>query len=162
MIVCATGHRPNKLGWGYDYSNPSWIKVKGIVKQYFIDWGVEEVWSGMALGFDIVVALAVLELKKEGYDIKLNCAIPCRNHSCKWPQESVDLYDSILEQADSVVLVTDAEYKPYMMQKRNEFMVDQSNKVLALWDGSKGGTGNCVEYALSKSKPVTVVTPFDI
>lgn len=29
------------------------------------------------------------------------------------------------------------------MQKRNEYMVDLADKVVAVWDGSKGGTDNC-------------------
>jgi uncharacterized phage-like protein YoqJ len=33
------------------------------------------------------------------------------------------------------------------MQVRNEWMVDHCNDLLAVWDGSDGGTGNCVRYA---------------
>lgn len=37
------------------------------------------------------------------------------------------------------------------MQSRNEWMVNRSNIVIALWDGSeKGGTYNCLKYAKSK------------
>ena len=75
--------------------------------------------------------LAVLELKNEGYDIKLHCAIPCKNHSCKWIKESVDQYNYILSKADIVKLVSDEEYKPWLMQKRNEYMVDLADRVIA-------------------------------
>ena len=78
------------------------------------DKGVTHFISGMALGVDIVFALAVLELKREGYDIKLHCAIPCKNHSCKWIKESVDLYNDILSKADTVKLISDEEYKPWL------------------------------------------------
>jgi uncharacterized phage-like protein YoqJ len=42
------------------------------------------------------------------------------------------------------------------MQIRNEWMVDNAHIVLALWDGSSGGTGNCIKYANRKSvnKPI--------
>lgn len=33
------------------------------------------------------------------------------------------------------------------MQKRNEYMVDLADIVIAVWDGSASGTGNCVRYA---------------
>lgn len=33
-------------------------------------------------------------------------------------------------------------------------MVDNSNAVLALWNGSEGGTGNCVRYAKEKNKKI--------
>ena len=28
MKVAVTGHRPNKLGWGYDYGEEHWMKLK--------------------------------------------------------------------------------------------------------------------------------------
>lgn len=111
------------------------------------------------IGSDTVFALAVLELKEEGYDIKLHCAIPCKNHSCKWIRESVDLYNDILSKADTVKLVSDEEYKPWLMQKRNEYMVDLADKIIAVWDGSKGGTGNCVRYAEKCSKKIIRIMP---
>lgn len=114
----------------------------------------------MALGVDTIAALAVLELKDEGYDIKLHCAIPCRNHSCRWNKESVELYNYILSKADIVKLVSDQEYKPYLMQKRNEYMVDLADIVIAVWDRSEyGGAYNCVKYALKKNKNILYVDP---
>ena len=32
-------------------------------------------------------------------------------------------------------------------QKRNEFMVDHSNLVIAVWNGKKSGTKNTIDYA---------------
>ncbi len=162
MIIGITGHRPGKLGWGYNYEHPKWIKVKNIVKEYLKNWGCKEVWVGMALGFDIVVALAVLELKDEGYNIKLNCAVPCRNHYSKWPKKSIDMCNSIMEKADSVVLVTDEDYSPHLMQKRNMYIVDICSKLLALWNGSAGGTGNCLIYAWNQAKDVSIIDPNEI
>ena len=112
----------------------------------------------MALGVDTVFALAVLELKEEGFDIKLHCAIPCKNHSCKWPQKSIELYNKILQKADIVKFVSEQEYRPYLMQKRNEYMVDKSDLVLAVWNGERaGGTWNTIEYAKSAGKPVKYI-----
>lgn len=114
----------------------------------------------MALGVDTVFALAVLELKDEGYDIKLHCAIPCKNHSCKWIKESIDQYNDILSKADTVKLVSDEEYKSWLMQKRNEYMVDLADKVIVVWDGTKGGTANCVRYAEKVGKEIIKVNPY--
>ena len=108
----------------------------------------------MALGTDMVFALAVLELKDEGYQIKLHCAIPFRGQSNRWARESQFLYDSILELADKVTLVSNEEYRPWLMQKRNEFMVDEADKVIAVWNGSSGGTKNCIDYAIKSGKEI--------
>lgn len=161
MKIGVTGHRPNKM-YGYDIYNKQWNTLKEMFKKLLIENNCDEAITGMALGVDTVFALAVLELKEEGHNIKLHCAIPCRNHSCKWAKESVDLYNSILAKADKVVLVTDEEYKPWLMQKRNEYTVDLADKLIAVWDGSSGGTGNCVRYAAKRSKEIIVIKPGDV
>ena len=64
-----------------------------------------------------------------------------------------------MENADTVKLVSNEEYKPWVMQKRNEYMVDLADKVIAVWDGSKSGTGNCVKYAKQVGKVVIRIEP---
>lgn len=159
MKICVTGHRPGKL-YGYNLSDVRWQNLKMRFKQILIENHCTEAITGMALGVDTVFALAVLELKEEGYNIQLYCAIPCRNHSCKWIEESIQQYNDILSKADTVKLVSDEEYKPYLMQKRNEYMVDLADKVIAVWDGTKGGTANCVQYAKKVGKEIIKVNPY--
>ena len=44
------------------------------------------------------------------------------------------------------------------MQKRNEYMVDNSEKVYAFWNGEeKGGTWNTIQYARSKGKEIEII-----
>lgn len=159
MKICVTGHRPNKI-YGYDIHNKQWTELKKKFKKLLVKHNCDEAITGMALGVDTVFALAVLELKEEGNgNIKLHCAIPCRNHSGKWNKESVVLYNYILSKADTVKLISDEEYKPWLMQKRNEYMVDLADKVIAVWDGSKGGTYNCVSYAEKRDKEIIRIFP---
>lgn len=101
MKICVTGYRPNKM-YGYDIYNQQWTELKNKFKELFVENICDEVITGMALGVDTIFALVVLELKEEWCDIKLHCAIPCKNHSCKWIKESVDLYNDILSKADTV------------------------------------------------------------
>ena len=158
MKIGVTAHRPSKM-YGYDIYNEKWTVLKNKLKRLLVENNCTEAITGMALGGDMVFALAVLELKNEGYDIKLHCAIPCRNQSGKWPKDSRDLYNSILSKADIVKLVSDEEYKPYLMQRRNEYMVNLLDKLIAVWDGSKSGTGNCVEYAMKRNKEIIRIMP---
>lgn len=161
MKICVTGHRPDKL-YGYKLSDPKYVKLKERFKELLIQNNCTEAITGMALGADMVFAIAILELKKQGWDIKLHCAIPCRNHSCKWNKSYQDLYNYILNKADIVKLVTDEDYKPWLMQKRNEYMVDLADKVIAVWDGNKGGTYNCVKYAEKKGKEIIRILPEEV
>ena len=136
MKICVTGHRPNKM-YGYDLNDSRYIDLIEKFQELLIQNECTEAITGMALGVDTVFAMAVIGLKDKGYDIKLHCAIPCKNHTCKWFGESIRQYNYILENADIVKIVCDEEYKPWVMQKRNEYMVDLSDKVIAVWDGSK-------------------------
>ncbi len=157
--ICVTGHRPNKL-YGYDLSDKRYQKLKEVFKTFLINNDCSEAISGMALGVDTVFALAVIELKSEGYDIKLRCAIPCLNHTSKWFNKSdIDRYNYILSKADFVDIVTKQNYAPYLMQVRNKYMVDKSDIVLSVWNGTAGGTGNCVDYAKTKSKTIYNISP---
>lgn len=38
-------------------------------------------------------------------------------------------------------------------------MVDRCDRLIAVWDGSNGGTGNCVKYAKEVGKPIVVINP---
>ena len=159
-VITVTGHRPKKL-FGYDMADIRYKNMKNYMKQYLREKECTDAVTGMALGVDQIFALAVLELKEEGMNIKLRCAIPCKKHPCKWPKSSQEQYYEILKKADEVVQVSEEEYKPYLMQKRNEYMVDMADEVLAFWDGSNGGTANCVKYAQKKKKNISIKNPFD-
>lgn len=156
--VAVTGHRPNKL-FGYDLNDDRYVAIKNIMKGYLIGVGCTDAYSGMALGIDQLFAIAVLQLKNEGYPIKLHCAIPCANHSSAWPESSQVLYKKILSKADTVEMVSNEPYAPWLMQKRNEYMVDRADEILAFHDGTKGGTKNCVDYAKKVGRKITIIDP---
>ena len=52
-------------------------------------------------------------------------------------------------------------YAAWKMQKRNQFMVDHSNLLIAVWDGSSGGTSNCVAYAKKIGLQIVLFNPKD-
>lgn len=156
--IAVTGHRPDKL-WGYDLNKYGWKRLRIYFVRELMKHKATDAWSGMALGVDAVFAQSVLILRDSGYNIRLHCAIPCRNHSSNWFPESVEMYNSILSEAYEVKLVTDKPYNPYLMQIRNQYMVDNSDEVLAIWNGTPGGTANCVNYARKQNVPVTIVNP---
>lgn len=159
MKICITGHRPDKL-WGYNIMTRNYIALKNKFKELLVKYECDELYDGMALGTDMVCAMAAIELRNEGYNIKLHCAIPCKNHSSLWNDDDKMLYDSIIKQADMVTLVTDSVYTgSYLLKKRNEFMVDNTEQVIAVWNGSASGTSSCINYAKRKNKPIFIIDP---
>lgn len=145
MTLSGTGHRPNKLG---GYGTPAFEELVALASWYLRTHPADVVISGMALGWDQALAVAALRI-----GIPVHAFVPCEGHSSNWPDESQRYYAKILKRC-AVVSIAPVPYTPAAMMKRNKDMVDSSDVVLALWDGSAGGTGNCVRYARKAGKPI--------
>lgn len=144
MVIGATGHRPHKLGGHSDEIMERLI----LIAEDAID-GYDKVITGMALGWDTAVAIAALNK-----GIPFVVAVPFIGQESMWPEESQIIHNNLLDLASEVVIVCEGGYSARKMQIRNEWMVDRSDVILALWDGSSGGTGNCIRYATRKKKPI--------
>ena len=57
--------------------------------------------------------------------------------------------------------MTDSPYKTGCMEIRNQYMVDNSDCTIAVWDGSRGGTGNCVKDAVKAGNEIIRINPND-
>ena len=164
--ISVTGHRPNKL-WGYDYNHPMWELLKERLKQLIIhaatNHSIVNAVSGMALGVDTIFAQAAIEARELHPHVRFIAAVPCKDQECMWPSTSQRLYHSLLKRADKVVMVSEQRYHNGCMQKRNKFMVDHSNMVIAVWNGSRsGGTAHCVNYAKEKAVPTHIIHPKEV
>ena len=51
------------------------------------------------------------------------------------------------------------KYTADCMHKRNRYMVDHSDYVIAVWDGSPSGTGKTVMYAKENHKTILQIKP---
>jgi uncharacterized phage-like protein YoqJ len=110
-------------------------------------------YSGMAMGFDILCAECVLELKKKYNDIKLICAIPFKEHGNSLSQNWRKRFFEILNHCDEFSYISD-EYNKQVYQIRNKFMVDNSDFVVCWYDGKLGGTRNTLKYAAKKHRVI--------
>lgn len=144
MIIGATGHRPNKLG---GYGREVRDKLRILARGYLQRRRPEKVISGMALGWDQAWALAAIDL-----GIPFIAAVPFPDQPKVWPEESRRLYERIMRHAVDVHVVAEF-FSNRAMQKRNEWMVDNSDEMAALWDGTLGGTCNCIGYIEKRRKP---------
>jgi uncharacterized phage-like protein YoqJ len=104
----------------------------------------------MAQGWDIALALAAIKLR-----IPLTCAIPFNGQQNQWPLEDRKRFDKVISLADTIKVVSPGPYAAWKMEARNRWMVDNSDIVLALYNGDpKGGTANCIKYAKSKDRQI--------
>lgn len=75
-----------------------------------------------------------------------------------WTENQRDRYFNIAEQCDKETMVQ-RHYNKWCFQKRNKYMVDKSDVVLAVWNRETSGTGNTVKYANEKNRKVIVINP---
>jgi uncharacterized phage-like protein YoqJ len=147
MTICATGHRPPALG---GYSKDVLRALIAVADTYLEEHPPELVISGMALGWDTAIAIAAIRRK-----IKLKGYIPFQGQDARWPAESRQRYRKILGRCESTVIACPHGYSPDAMQFRNQLMVDDSELVVALWNGGEqGGTWNCVRYAREQGREI--------
>ena len=149
---CFTGHRPHKIGM--DEKTVKELLRKAI-KEAIADGFVTFI-SGMAHGVDLWAAEIVLEERKNNSFIHLICASPYEGFEKKWDDSERELYHSIMERADLVKFVCEHYFRG-CYQVRNEWMVDHSARVIAVWNGQKSGTKNTIDYANRVGVPVVNV-----
>ncbi|MNO11439.1 DNA recombination-mediator protein A [compost metagenome] len=157
MNICFTGHRPKEFG-GWDIDCPENVRIwlnKYIDKLIELRNEVTFI-SGAAQGIDQWAADIVIEKKKTNPNVKLLMAIPYYNFGHNWPEKAKKHLEEINKQADNVIFVHKGNWEGnnYLLQLRNEWMVDHSQIVLAVWNGSLGGTRNCVMYAIKQNVPI--------
>lgn len=163
---CFTGHRPQKLPWGYDEEWEDCIRLKlklACEIEAMRKKGVTTFISGMAIGVDMWAAEIVLDLKR-AYPldtIKLMAAIPFEGQANKWSGEYRERYFDILAKADGEITFHE-HYTKGCMHERNRFMVDNSAYMIAVFNGEKGGTANTLKYAESKGLNIIIINPNDL
>ena len=164
MKTCAfTGHRPQHLPFGMNENDDRCVKLKEALKEQIINLieaeDVTHFITGMALGVDLYAAEIVLDLKARYPNITLESAIPCETQAVKWSMAQRERYYDIAAQCDKETMLQ-SHYSPDCMDKRNRYMVDHADFIIAVWDGRPSGTGKTVTYARDRNgKSIIVIDP---
>lgn len=157
MRIGITGHRPSKL-WGYDLTSPQYEALRSILRETILQSQCDMAYTGMALGVDQIFAEEILQLKQQGHNITLCACIPFLGQQCKWPAKAQEHYRVLCSKCDSSVCVCQGNYASWKLQKRNEYIVDRVDKLIAVWNGEpNGGTFNCIKYALENNVETVII-----
>lgn len=167
-ICCVTGHRPKGFPWKYTgdpaemYDFHFETVIESVVEKLILD-GYNHFICGGAIGVDTVFALSVLHWRDLKYPhITLEVAVPCPAQDKKWNKDDKAVYEEIITLADEVNVISE-HYTKFCFHKRNEYMVNKSDLVLAVWNGEeKGGTYYTYQYALRHNKNTMVIRLQDV
>lgn len=144
MILGFTGHR---IITNY---NSTYLSIK----HYLEELKPEHTISGMAIGSDQLFAVICIRL-----NIPFIAAVPFIGQEIKWPLHIQKQYFKILDKAKEIVTVSSGGYSNDKFHIRNEFIVNNSDKMLAYYDGSPSGTGHCFNYANEMNKEIIRINP---
>lgn len=146
-IASVTGHRPEKL------TNIEWVRAA--LEEVLNPLNISALLTGMASGVDLIAAQIALDKNIDCIAVK-----PWAGHKARIGEQNV--YNLITTQAKKVINVEPTNSYPgvWVYHKRNQYMVDNSDILIAVWDGGKeGGTAACVRYAEQVNKPIIWLNP---
>jgi len=165
MYCCFTGHRPEHLLWIRDEESDRTKKLKEILSLVIdsaIKDGYTDFYCGMARGIDTLAAEILIKKAKANKNIRLHAALPCPEQYVGWSESEKDRFEKILSQAYTKTVISPM-YTDTCMLARNRFMVDNSQRVIAVWNGFfRGGTAYTVRYAKKEKKEIYLIRPRDL
>jgi uncharacterized phage-like protein YoqJ len=146
--LAVTGHQPFLLGgYGHDVSRR--------LRRVAFDWlqanTPREVMSGLAAGWDTAVADAAVSL-----GIPLIAALAYRGQADLWPEEARNEHARLVAAAGEIYLYAEAK-EHGCFTRRDRWVLERGDMVLALWSGVDGGTARAIATANKLEKPVVNV-----
>ena len=141
---CFTGHRPQGLKRPVDDIR---VDLENIILASARE-GCHTFISGMACGVDIWAAEIVVRMKDQFPDMHFHliAAIPYAGFDAHWSEDWRERYRALLGHAEYVKVVEPFSSRA-AYQRRNEWMVNHSARVIAVYNGQAGGTRNTIRYA---------------
>lgn len=136
-IAAFTGHR------SYDHSADQ--ALRRVIERLY-GQGVRCFRSGMAEGFDLSAAEAVIDLKERLTELRLEAIVPYPAFKERMGLCDQSRYERIVRLAESVHYAAD-EYFEGVYRLRNDLLVEDADVVVAWWNGRRSGTQYTVQQA---------------
>ena len=147
--ISFTGHRPAKLSpTVYRSQIREFLSLQLSLHPNLV------VISGGALGVDQVAAEVSLDL---GIPYVFTFPFPVDAMSARWSSSARKHLLFLISHAVHTYVVQ-SSFSMGGYQRRNEIMVDHCDLLCAVFNGSPGGTANCVRYAKSVGKSIHVIS----
>jgi len=153
---CFSGHRPDRFPWGTDEKDEGCMRLKAMLKaeieQAVLD-GYTHFIAGGASGVDTWAAEIVREMKRRAKKpITLEIALPFAGYNNRPGRAGAKRQRKINTAAARITVVSEIKSLP-AYYARNRYMVDNSQRLIAVFDeesGIRGGTFQTLRYARLK------------
>lgn len=151
MKIALTGHREERLR---GQENKVFMWMENTIHILFAEQEEKEILCGMAKGADILFGQAALQYSKYLGNIKLHLCLPCKRYG----EINADPQYWILREKAAQITYMQDKWSKGCDDRRDRFMVDNCDILLAVWDGIKvGGTWSTIKYARAQGKPIIYI-----
>lgn len=158
---CVTGLTPMSLPFGFDEENALAFALREVLQQEIekvIESGCTRFLTGMEWGVEIICAEIILKLKEQHPQVHLVCILPYEEQAAKWNEEYRDRYFDILERSNDMKLIS-TRFTSDCYRLRDEYIVQHSNRILAVLDDEKNEIVSLVEKAIRKGMDTVILNP---
>lgn len=116
--------------------------------------GITTFLTGMALGTDLLAAQIWIERQLSWEAIR-----PCGDQCNEWTWKQQERYYKLLNKATKQKTLY-SHYSKGVMQARNQYLVNNSDLCLTIWNGRKeGGTFLTIQMARKAKLPLIIFNP---
>lgn len=149
ITVAFTGHRT--------YRGEANESLGEVIERLYAR-GFRSFLSGMAVGFDLAAAEAVLRCREHLPDLALVAVVPFAEQEHRFSPADKARFQHIVAEADEVITLAE-EYHRGCYAQRNNFLVDNASLVVAWYGQQQGGTRYTVRRALRRGCEVWNLHP---
>lgn len=133
QTLCFTGHRNLPKGDTLD-------KLKVNIENELniaINDGYNTFLNGMCQGFDLLVLeILVNKILPNNQNIKIVAVVPYKDQSLSFDVKTQVFYNYLINKSTDIVILSE-KYSKNCYRKRNEYLVENSSKIIAFYNGSK-------------------------
>lgn len=142
QTVAFTGHR--------HYAEECAESLSDTIRTLYAQ-GFRTFLSGMAIGFDMAAAEAVIALRGELNGLRLECIVPFEGMERRFSSDSRERFRRIIDAADCVEVLA-PRYAHNVYFQRNDALVARAAVLVAYFTGEKGGTAYTVRRAIKEHR----------
>lgn len=148
MKTGITGHRELRdIRW-----------VKKMMQEIVYEIKITQGFTCLATGADELFAEILIQNR-----INYTAIIPCKNYESTFNKTSLVNFVFSKNKASNIIELKNNEPSEKAFNEAGKLVVDNSEILIAVWNGEEakglGGTGDIVEYALSKNKKIIHLNP---
>lgn len=150
--VSFTGYRPEKIKNSQPDNDFLFAEIQahllGTIHK-LAEKGYKTFLSGMAAGFDLMAASAVLLVRNTYPEIELICVIPFPKQAEQFDPFWKAEHARITKEAQRLVNISD-QYHVGVFHRRNDYLINNSSILVCYYDGQPGGTHYTVEVGKTR------------